>query len=374
MKVNKNLLYGLLVVGLLICPSVGAMQTVDAADDKIIKIFAADSIKKPMHEFESDFENDLYNNKGYTINLTCEGSNKLLTRILNGEKPDIFISADYKLIDDKLIPSKKYTGWDAEFITNSIVIAYRKDSTGSDKINQDNWFDIVNQDGAVLGLGNPNMDPGGYRAVMMIQLANKYYKNNNIFDNLIANNSDISSKENGSGYTIYSPTDGNPNPEKLRIADDSDESMKELQRKDIGYAIVYKNLAAQYQANDSNIQYISLPGVLALDDVNYDYSNINLIQYYGDDSAEKTMTLSSILYGATTLNWANDDPVKIKAMELILMDAYNNAGGNFLNVLPLPLHLTVASDYNSVPDELKHLVVLPPSNSFRQNTLSKSKV
>jgi molybdate/tungstate transport system substrate-binding protein len=86
-----------------------------------------------------------------------------------------------------------------------MVIAYRNNSTGSDKINVNNWFNIVNQNNAKLGIGNPNMGPGGYRATMMIQLVNKYYADDSIFNNLIASHSTITSKENGTGHTIYSP-------------------------------------------------------------------------------------------------------------------------------------------------------------------------
>jgi molybdate/tungstate transport system substrate-binding protein len=280
--INNKKLFSMVLVGLLFCSPLGMVQGVFAADDKIINLFAADSLRQPIEQFITQFEKD---HDGVKINLTCKGSNGLVNDILNGVPADILLSADVGLIDQRLIP--KYTGWNGEFLTNSMVIAYRNDSVDSNQINANNWFKILGQGNIKFGLGNPNNDPGGYRAVMMIQLANNYYGDNNIFDNLIASHSTITSEKNSVGCTIYSPTN-NKAQYPLVIDNDSDLSMQSLQNNNTDYAIVYKSLAAQYQEKDSNIEYIDLPGPLALNDNSYDYSGINLIENSDNDSSKKT--------------------------------------------------------------------------------------
>jgi molybdate/tungstate transport system substrate-binding protein len=86
-----------------------------------------------------------------------------------------------------------------------MVIASTYKSANSCQFNADNWYHILAQDNVTFGIADPNSAPAGYRAVMMIQLANSYYNNSSIFNDLIASNTAITSEANGTGYVISSP-------------------------------------------------------------------------------------------------------------------------------------------------------------------------
>lgn len=104
----------------------------------------------------------------------------------------------------------KYATWNIQFARNELVIAYTDKSKYKNEINGENWYQIFQRPDVKYGFSNPNLDPCGYRAVMMIQLANKYYNNDTIFENLIAKHTSITSVANDSGYVVYAPSDLKP--------------------------------------------------------------------------------------------------------------------------------------------------------------------
>ena len=46
----------------------------------------------------------------------------------------------------------------------------------SDQINSDNWYEILLNKNVAFGRSDPNADPCGYRSVLTMKLAEKYYK------------------------------------------------------------------------------------------------------------------------------------------------------------------------------------------------------
>jgi molybdate/tungstate transport system substrate-binding protein len=255
-----------------------------------------------MHQGIIDFH-DIY--PGINVSEPYfNGSQALINLILGGAKPDIIASADFSLIDDQLI-SAGYTTWNLEYCKNSMVIAYRKNSTNSSDINVNNWFNALNENG--YGIGDPNGDPCGYRSVMMLRMADDYYGNiyNEIFDSLITSRTKITSVKNGTGYDIFSPSNAIGNHNNLIIDDHAATSMDKVVNGTLPYAIVYMNLAAEAQANDSDILYMELPDELALTNPNYNYSNIKLNED-SDLSTNKTVTLSPIVYGISILNTSQE--------------------------------------------------------------------
>ena len=94
-------------------------------------------------------------------------------------------SADFKVIDKLLVP--KHADWNIRFATNQLVLCYTDKSRFAKDVNADNWYEILQKKEVVWGHSDPNLDPCGYRALMVLLLAEKYYKKPGIYDRMIAN-------------------------------------------------------------------------------------------------------------------------------------------------------------------------------------------
>ncbi|MDY6951577.1 MAG: tungstate ABC transporter substrate-binding protein WtpA [Thermodesulfobacteriota bacterium] len=148
-----------------------------------LTLFHAGSLAVPFAEMEKTFEA-----KYPEVDLLREasGSQKAARKISDLKKPcDIMASADYKVIDKLLIPD--FSDWNIRFATNQLVLCYTDKSKYSDEVNADNWYQILQRKGVVWGHSDPNLDPCGYRSLMVLQLAEKYYKDPGLSDRLIAN-------------------------------------------------------------------------------------------------------------------------------------------------------------------------------------------
>ncbi len=140
-----------------------------AAMEKVI-IFHAGSLTVPLAQIEKDFEAA---NPGIDILREAGGSTKMARMISELGKPaDLMASADYKVIDKTLIPGK--ADWNIRFATNQLVLCFTDNSRYADRISADNWYEILQKKEVVWGHSDPNLDPCGYRSLMVLQLAEKY--------------------------------------------------------------------------------------------------------------------------------------------------------------------------------------------------------
>jgi molybdate/tungstate transport system substrate-binding protein len=152
------------------------------AAEKVI-IFHAGSLTVPLAQIEKAFEAA---NPGIDVLREAGGSTKMARMISELGKPaDIMASADFKVIDKALIP--EHADWNIRFATNQLVLCYTDQSRHADTISADNWYDILAKKGVVWGHSDPNLDPCGYRSLMVLQLAEKHYNQPGLYDRLIAN-------------------------------------------------------------------------------------------------------------------------------------------------------------------------------------------
>ena len=96
-----------------------------------------------------------------------------------GRIPDVLALADYEVFPRYLMP--KYVTWYEQFARNRLVITYK-----NGKIDASNWFDVLTKPGVEVGRSDPKLDPAGYRALLVWQLAEKYYKRPGLADRLLA--------------------------------------------------------------------------------------------------------------------------------------------------------------------------------------------
>ena len=149
-------------------------------------IFHAGSLSVPFAKIEKNFEK-MY--PDVDVLRESGGSTKMARLISEVGKPaDIMASADYVVIDKNLIP--KFASWNVRFASNQMVLCYTDKSKFAGEINSDNWYDILLKKGVVWGHSDPNLDPCGYRSLMVLQLAEKFYQKPGLYDALIANRPD----------------------------------------------------------------------------------------------------------------------------------------------------------------------------------------
>lgn len=91
-----------------------------------------------------------------------------------GKIPDVLGVADYGVISQLLVP--QHAGWYATFARNSMVLIHTPESAGAAEIDGKNWWQVLLRPGVRAGRADPALDPNGYRALMVFQLAEKHYR------------------------------------------------------------------------------------------------------------------------------------------------------------------------------------------------------
>jgi molybdate/tungstate transport system substrate-binding protein len=91
-----------------------------------------------------------------------------------GKTPDVLAVADYNVIARLLMP--EHATWYITFASNAMVLAYTDRSAGASEVNRDNWWHILLRPEVRWGSSDPRLDPNGYRALMVFQLAEAHYR------------------------------------------------------------------------------------------------------------------------------------------------------------------------------------------------------
>ena len=178
---NRKRMHALriVLVGLLV---VAGIVGAAAAKDAVI-VFHAGSLTVPLAQIEKDFE---ALHPDIDIQREAGGSTKMARMISELHKPaDIMASADYTVIGKTLMP--QYADWNIRFATNRLVLCYTPQSRYAEELKAENWYDILVRKDVVWGHSDPNLDPCGYRSLMVLQLAERFYNQPGLYERLLAN-------------------------------------------------------------------------------------------------------------------------------------------------------------------------------------------
>jgi len=145
-------------------------------------IFHAGSLSVPFAEIGKAFRKD---HPAVTIHAEAAGSRACARKISDlGRRCDVMASADYEVIETLLIPG--YADWCIKFAANEMTIVYRDGSRRAGEIDAGNWFEILLDERVRFGRSDPNTDPCGYRSVLTVKLAEKYYGREGLSASLLA--------------------------------------------------------------------------------------------------------------------------------------------------------------------------------------------
>jgi len=291
-----------------------------------IVIFNAGSLTIPLAQMEKEFE---ANYPQVDVLREAAGSQKCARKISDLKKPcDIMASADYKVIDKLLIPN--YADWNIRFATNQLVLCYTDKSKYAGEVNAKNWYEILARKGVIWGHSEPNLDPCGYRALMVLQLAEKYYKIPGLYARLVANRP----KEN--------------------IRPKSVELVSLLQTGNMDYAWEYLSVAVQH-----GLKYILLPDQINLGNYRFDefYSQAVVKVTGKKPGTFMDMKGGSVTYGITMIKDAPNREAAIAFLKYML----DPQGG--LKILKnqgqppfVPCRVPTGAMKSSLPEPLKDLV------------------
>jgi molybdate/tungstate transport system substrate-binding protein len=252
-----------------------------------IIIFHAGSLTVPLAEMEKAFE---AKHPGIDVLREGGGSTQMARMISELNKPaDIMASADFAVIDKTLIPQK--ASWNIRFATNQLVLCYTEKSKFAGEVTADNWYDILARPGVIWGHSDPNLDPCGYRSLMVLQLAEKYYKKPGLNERLLANR-----------------------PEE-NVRPKSVELVSLLKTGNMDYAWEYLSVAVQHE-----LKYIVLPDQINLGNYKYDdYYSQAAVKVTGKEPGTWiTRKGNSCTYGITLIKDAPNPDAAIMFLEYLL--------------------------------------------------------
>lgn len=262
---------------------------------------------------------------------------------VGGEPADIFAAADY--LDIKLfLQPAGLADYTVAFAEGGMVLAYSVDSRNADTIAGLNapfspantvpnaaadWYSQLIQPGVLIGGSHPFLDPSGYRADMIFQLAALRYSTPALYNRLLEH------------YTITRPGD------VLGTSYD--------------YQFTYEHSAlAAYQASPSTYRYVKLPPAVNLSrdrrDARYGQA-VTVVPGLGVPGAAPQVAIpgTRVVWGLTILRTAPNYANAVRFLQLL----FSPQGVELQSATgPAPISPPVVSadDYGKVPGELQPLL------------------
>jgi molybdate/tungstate transport system substrate-binding protein len=294
-------------------------QQKNAAISGDLIIFHAGSLSVPFKEVAAEF-NKLYPN--VKILMESAGSVASARKITDLNRPcDILASSDYGVIDNMIIP--KYADWNIKFVSNELSIVYQEKSRLANQINSKNWYELLMKKEVAFGRADPNADPCGYRTVMSLQLAEKFYK------------------KPGLAKMISDKDQNYIRPKEVDL-------LALLETGSIDYIFLYRSVAIQH-----NLKYLTLPDEINLKNMGFasQYAKAT-IEINGKEPGKKeTVKGEPMIYGITMLRDAPNKQAAIAFLQFLLskekgMKIMEKNGQP--SVIPMP-----TKNYDKLPKELK---------------------
>jgi molybdate/tungstate transport system substrate-binding protein len=131
-------------------------------------VFNAGSLARPMRAALDTFAA----REGVRVEQESAGSLESARKLTElGKIPDLIALADAEVFPGYLMPShvESYV----RFARNRMVLAYTERSRFADEITSRNWWDVLQRPGVEVGRSDPELDPNGYRTLMVWQLTER---------------------------------------------------------------------------------------------------------------------------------------------------------------------------------------------------------
>jgi len=292
---------------------------------------------------------DLYTRQtGVPVIERAGGSVDLARQLASGKLScDLFASADFEVIDRMLKPAG-LAGGSLRFAAGAMVLAYSTDSRGAATIAAPggpwappdsvpmaapDWWAQLTQPGVRIGGSHPFLDPGGYRADLIFQLAQAQYRVANLYNDLLGH------------YSIGGPAGG--------------------LGKSFDYQFTYEHSALATVRADpgGTYRYVRLPDEVSLGAPGLDplYGRVGItLPGLQTPGAPATVHLPAgrVTWGITLMKAAPNREHALAFLELLL-GSQGTAILRTLGPAPISPARTSREDLASLPASLKALVQAP---------------
>ncbi len=238
-----------------------------------------------------------------------------------GKSADLYAPADYLDIDLFMKPAG-YSTFDIVFAHGRMVLAYSAKNLPA--VGAANWYKVLTMPGVTIGGGNFFLDPGAYRAPMIFQLAEDYYKVPNLYNDLLEH--------------LVIPAGNNSD-----------------------FQFTYEHNARANAHTNPDYHYIELPDEINLSnpakDDYYQHHSVVVLPGLGTAKSARTIPVpgNHLAWGITLMTGAPNKENAIKFLELLL----GPTGTALLKENgpdPLSPAQVSAGDFRKLPDSLKPLV------------------
>jgi molybdate/tungstate transport system substrate-binding protein len=321
--------------------SAAAAQTpncVPPSNQQLI-IYRAGSLTRAFAPLEKTFTCQT----GIQVKDTAMGSVDAGRQITaGGQACDLYAPADYLDIDLFMKPAG-YADFDIVFAHGRIVLAYSASGLAAKKLppiaDSSNpkkatakWYEILTMPGVAIGGGNPFLDPGAYRAPMIFQLAEAYYKVPNLYNNLLEHLVILGADPTGTALGTR-----------------------------FDFQLIYEHNARATASTNPDYRYVDLPDEINLSDATKDayYRQHAVVVLPGLGTPQSARTIAvpgtHVAWGITLLKDAPNKENAIKFLQLLLSPT-GTASLNENGPAPISPALVSAADFRKLPESLRSLV------------------
>lgn len=274
-----------------------------ATEKTRIRVLFAGSLIIPFNQLEREFEAaypqiDVY--------MEGHGSIQVIRHVSDlHEQADVLVAADYSLVPMLLYEVKDpdtdlpYADWYAIFASNHMTLAYTDDSAYADEVTAENWMDIISRQDVRVGCADPRLDANGYRALMMMKLAEAHYDRTGLFSDVFGGKFRIPIRlATAEGVTTIKVPEvlETKSGSRLVMRPFSVQLLPLLESGEIDYAFEYTSVARQH-----GVKYLELPPAIDLSDpTDSHYSSVVVkLDFQRFASVKPEFPGEVIRYGAT---------------------------------------------------------------------------
>jgi molybdate/tungstate transport system substrate-binding protein len=175
--------YTLVALALIVAVVLGAVATAGCSHpsrDSTLSLVDADSLIIPFGDLAQAYQRA---HPGVQVTTESHGSIQVIRQVTDlGRSFDVLTSADANLISLMMEDAKRPTAsWYAVFATNRMVLAWSPQSRYAALFRSGDWIKAITTPGVQFGVADPRFDATGYRALMVIDLAQRYYHDDHLF-------------------------------------------------------------------------------------------------------------------------------------------------------------------------------------------------
>ena len=240
-------------------------------DRRQVKLIYAGSLIVPFDKLAAAFEKG---HPGVDVVTESHGSIQVLRHVTElGDRMDLAFTADEQLIPplmyDRNDPAtgRPWASWYCTFATNRMVLAVSPKSPLAGELTSKTWYRRLTQPDVRFGLADPRFDAAGYRALMVLQLAEKQYGDPYLFEDTLMGKftTPVTVERRGAVDVVEVPeiletTSGS----NIVLRGASIQLVALLESGDLDCAFEYESVARQH-----GLKYVRLPASIDLGEQRY---------------------------------------------------------------------------------------------------------